>query len=70
MYCSNDDGDDCTKDDANMRKGLPALGARFFALEPLFKQVATLCGAHGIALPCRGVTILPRRSVIPRQRSD
>ena len=52
MYCSNDDGDDCTKDDANMRKGLPALGARFFALEPLFKQVATLRGARGIALPC------------------
>ena len=38
-YCSNDDGDDCTTDDSSMRKGLPALGARFFALEPLFKQV-------------------------------
>jgi hypothetical protein len=38
-YCSNDDGDDCTTDDSSMRNGLPALGARFFALEPLFKQV-------------------------------
>jgi hypothetical protein len=35
MLCK-EDNDDCTKDDSNMRKGLPVLGARLFALEPLF----------------------------------
>ena len=43
MYCSNQDGDDCTKDDSNMRKGLPVLGMRFFALETLFQE-------HGVDL--------------------
>mmetsp|Transcript_26704 Transcript_26704/g.52625 ORF Transcript_26704/g.52625 Transcript_26704/m.52625 type:complete len:481 (-) Transcript_26704:144-1586(-) len=43
MYCSNLDGDDCTKDDSNMRKGLPVLGTRFFALETLFNE-------HGVDL--------------------
>eukprot|EP00927_Polykrikos_kofoidii_P034635 TRINITY_DN29349_c0_g1_i1.p1 TRINITY_DN29349_c0_g1~~TRINITY_DN29349_c0_g1_i1.p1 ORF type:complete len:510 (-),score=51.57 TRINITY_DN29349_c0_g1_i1:214-1743(-) len=38
MYCSNKDGDDCTKLHANLREGLPVLGGRFFALEPLFQE--------------------------------
>ena len=44
MYCSNADSDDCTKADSNMRKGLPVLGARFFALEDLFRfNLLSLC---------------------------
>jgi len=36
MYCSNTDGDDCTKDDSNLRTGLPVLGTRMYQLEKLF----------------------------------
>lgn len=43
MYCSNKDGDDCTKHDSNMRAGLPVAGARFFRLEELFHE-------HGVDL--------------------
>lgn len=43
MYCSNADRDDCTKQDSVMRTGLPVLGHRLFALEPLFRE-------HGVDL--------------------
>jgi len=38
MYCSNTDGDDCTKAHSNMRTGLPILGARLYKLEELFRE--------------------------------
>ena len=39
----NQDKDDCTLDDSNMRKGLPVLGTRLFPLESLFRE-------HGVDL--------------------
>ena len=43
ICCSNQDKDDCTLDDSNMRKGLPVLGTRLFPLESLFRE-------HGVDL--------------------
>ncbi|XP_055842962.1 acid phosphatase type 7-like isoform X2 [Episyrphus balteatus] len=46
MYCSNDNGDDCSKHNTVIRKGLPLLG--FFGLEDLFYKfgVDVMLWAH------------------------
>lgn len=38
MYCSNTDGDDCSKVHSNVRTGLPVFGKRRYQLEKLFKE--------------------------------
>jgi len=43
MYCSNTHHDDCTKDESNLRIGLPIMGTRRFQLEKLFRE-------HGVDL--------------------